>query len=262
MAYELPGTGSYSIEAGSDLSAAQYKFVTIASDGQIDVAGAGANVDGVLQNKPDAAGQAATVHRFGITKVVCGEAITVGTRVKSDASGRAVSASTGNGLGKALTATAVAGELVTVLLESGSTAGEDEIFTATGTIATAAVKTMFATPVSIVAAPGAAFYIEPVSMHWFLDFGTAAYDSAAAADLLGAKYTNASGAQILQTVAGNVFGNASADAHICVNRATSIVPVANAAVVATIDVSEWFAAAGDSPLKYEFKYRVRTLLFA
>jgi hypothetical protein len=49
-------------EAGENLSAAQFKFVTLESDGQVDLAdSAGENCIGVLLNAPDAAGKAATV---------------------------------------------------------------------------------------------------------------------------------------------------------------------------------------------------------
>ena len=47
-----------SFEAGEDLSAAQFKFVTLESDGQVDLAdAAGENCIGVLLNNPDAAGK-------------------------------------------------------------------------------------------------------------------------------------------------------------------------------------------------------------
>jgi hypothetical protein len=143
----------------------------------------------------------------------------------------------------------------------GTQTTEDQILTARGTIPMASVRTLNATPVTMVAAPGAGLYIEPVSCHWWLDYGTATYDGAAAGDTLGAKYTDGSGAQLLDTVAGNAIGAAAADYHANVSRAVEIVPVANAAVVAHIDAGEWYVAAGDSPLKYEFKYRVRTLEF-
>lgn len=133
------------------------------------------------------------------------------------------------------------------------------VLTATGVIATAAVKTLHATPVSLVAAPGAGLYIDVLDCHWYLAFASAAYDAAAAGDTLGAKYTDASGAQTLQTVAGNTIGSASADYHVIARAANTVLPVANAAVVANIDATEWFAAAGDSPLHYELHYQIRTL---
>lgn len=136
--------------------------------------------------------------------------------------------------------------------------GEEEVFVADGTIAVAAVKTLNATPVELVAAPAAGKYIEVIGVHWFLDFGTAAYDGAAAGEDLAVKYTDASGAQVCDFVDHSGFGDATADAHsVC--RPIQVVPVAAAALVAHILVGEWFAAAGDSPLKFQVHYRVRTL---
>jgi hypothetical protein len=60
------------LEAGQDLSAPQFCFVSIAGDGQVDPTGAGALTDGVLQNDPNATGTAATVAIGGISRVVCG----------------------------------------------------------------------------------------------------------------------------------------------------------------------------------------------
>jgi hypothetical protein len=44
--------------AGSDLSAKQFRFVSLAADGAVDATGAGAAAAGVLLNNPDSAGEA------------------------------------------------------------------------------------------------------------------------------------------------------------------------------------------------------------
>lgn len=129
---------------------------------------------------------------------------------------------------------------------------------ASGTIATGAVATLNATPVTVIAAPGAGKYIEVISCHWMLDFESAAYDGAAAGEDLALKYTNASGDQVAGLVDHDGFGNASADAHAIV-KGVAVTPVANAAVVAHILTGEWYAAAGDSPVKYNIRYIVRDL---
>lgn len=106
------------LEAGSDLSAGQYHFVVCASDGQIDlVANSGGRADGVLLNKPSAAGHAATVGIRGVVRVVAGSGgLTAGDVVMSDTDGTGITAtSTGFALGKALT-TAAAGEKCSVLI--------------------------------------------------------------------------------------------------------------------------------------------------
>ncbi len=87
---------SVTIPAGSDLSASQFCFVEINASGQLAVAGAGAMADGILQNDPNAAGRAGEVAIGGIVQVKCGGAVTRGGPVASDASGKAVNATTGN----------------------------------------------------------------------------------------------------------------------------------------------------------------------
>ena len=85
-----------SLEAGQDLSAKQFYFVSVASDGQVDPTGDGAIADGVLQNKPAAAGRAAEVAISGKVKVVCGGTVTRGGPVASDANGAMVNAASGD----------------------------------------------------------------------------------------------------------------------------------------------------------------------
>ncbi len=105
------------LEAGQDLSASQFCFVSVAGDGQVDPTGAGALTDGVLQNDPNATGTAATVAIGGISRVVCGGVVNRGALIASDASGRAVAATTGAEIaGRALTA-GTAGALIPVLLK-------------------------------------------------------------------------------------------------------------------------------------------------
>ncbi len=111
---------SIALEAGGDLSADQFKFVVVASDGQIDlVGGAGADADGVLLNDPSAAGQAATMQYAGRAKIRVGVGdLVAGVKVQSDALGLAITAASGDHvLGKCLVG-AVAGELAEVLLSS------------------------------------------------------------------------------------------------------------------------------------------------
>ena len=84
-------------EAGADLSAGQFKFVTLAADGQVDItASAGGNAIGVLLNNPAAAGRPATVCVTGSVMITCGGAITAGDQLQSDAAGDALLAATGD----------------------------------------------------------------------------------------------------------------------------------------------------------------------
>ena len=74
MAYETP-LYVLSFVAGEDLSSNQFQFVTMESDGQVDLADAETDIVlGVLQNKPTA-GQAARVMIQGVSKVEADETL-------------------------------------------------------------------------------------------------------------------------------------------------------------------------------------------
>jgi len=82
--------------AGEDLSAAQFKFVTLEADGQIDLAdSAGERALGVLLNKPTA-GAAATVAMTGKVMVEAGASVTAGDQLQTDAAGDAITAASGD----------------------------------------------------------------------------------------------------------------------------------------------------------------------
>jgi hypothetical protein len=105
------------LEAGQDLSTRQFCCVTVAADGQIDPTGAGALVDGILQNNPSTVGEAATVALGGISRVLAGGNITTGDLLASDANGRAVTATSGQEIfGKAL-GPGVNNQVIPVLLK-------------------------------------------------------------------------------------------------------------------------------------------------
>lgn len=95
--------------------AKQYHFVKVTGANQVGLAGATDRVIGVLQNKPQQAGAAATVGIRGISNVVAGEAIDAGEEVGPNVSGAAAVAAAGDGIGIALQ-DAASGSLVPVLL--------------------------------------------------------------------------------------------------------------------------------------------------
>src|SRR5262245_18942472 len=94
----------------------QYHFVKVTGVHQVGLAAAAGDVVGVLQNKPQGTGQAATVGYHGVSKVVSDVAITAGDPIYCSADGQAAKTGTGPRCGTALSTTANAGELVTVLL--------------------------------------------------------------------------------------------------------------------------------------------------
>ena len=116
MSFQFPGM-QITFEAGADLSTKQFFAVAIAADQQVDPSGAGLQSVGVLQNKPSAAGRAATVMINGVTKASAGAAIAVNDAVAAAADGQFVTAAPGDiVLGIALEAAAAADEIIAVLL--------------------------------------------------------------------------------------------------------------------------------------------------
>jgi len=82
--------------AGEDLSAAQFKFVTLEADGQVDLAdSAGENAMGVCL-VGGTAGNAVTVCVSGSVMVEAGGAITAGDQIQTGADGTALLAATGD----------------------------------------------------------------------------------------------------------------------------------------------------------------------
>lgn len=111
-----------SLPSSGDLSSNQYQFVSINSSGQIALAGLGARADGVLESQPEAAGRTATVTvpNGGKVKVKAGAATTAGGAVASDASGKAVDATSGDTiLGTFIDAAGAGDEVVTIVFSVG-----------------------------------------------------------------------------------------------------------------------------------------------
>lgn len=109
-------------EAGGDLSAGQFHFVTLAADGQVDISGDGAAAAGVLINAPSAAGQAATVTVQGLTTVVVGADIDVGDSVASNATGKAITADTADVIMGYARESGVDGQVIQIELIQGGNA--------------------------------------------------------------------------------------------------------------------------------------------
>lgn len=106
-----------SLKAGADLSAAQFKAVSVDANGEAVVAGAGDFAVGVLQNNPGL-GELATVQIAGISKMKADAAVAAGARIASSADGEAATSTvaTDNSIGIALAAAAGAGEIIPVLV--------------------------------------------------------------------------------------------------------------------------------------------------
>lgn len=100
-------------------SGMQYRFVKITGKQQAGLATDGGDtIVGVLNNKPQQPGAAATVAVWGVTLLTAGGAVNPGDLVTADSQGRGVkSTAAGEVAGVALTASANAGELISVLLK-------------------------------------------------------------------------------------------------------------------------------------------------
>lgn len=123
MAYQEQKT-SISLPANADLSSNQYHFVTTTnSSGQarVALAGDGAFAIGVLQNKPDTAGDVAEIAIGGVLKVVAGGSITSGAAVACDANGEAVTAASGDVILGTAIKSADAADIIPVLFQPRNT---------------------------------------------------------------------------------------------------------------------------------------------
>jgi hypothetical protein len=93
MAYETNVGLDTTFLTDIDLSANQFHFVTLGSDGFLDIAGAGVRAIGVQQDTPLGTATATVrseVRYGGISKVVAGGSFNVGDLLTSDSTGRAV----------------------------------------------------------------------------------------------------------------------------------------------------------------------------
>lgn len=112
----LPGSAN-----GANVAGNQYRAVVISGARQGGLSNANnGRVVGILQNKPQAAGNAATVGFSGVSKVMTATNINAGQLVYAEAAGKG-SNSNASGLliGTALETSTVAGSLVPVLLQLG-----------------------------------------------------------------------------------------------------------------------------------------------
>ena len=103
--------------ASADLSASQYCAVVDNSSGKAALAGAGLRADGILQDKPTAADQACLVGIRGLSKAKAGAAFNAGVVLTPDASGKLVTAGTGDvPFATSREAAGADGDIVTVLV--------------------------------------------------------------------------------------------------------------------------------------------------
>ena len=209
-----------------------------------------------------AADERLDVIREGIALVVAGDTITRGQWVTSDANGKAVAASLTPGtevhvIGRA-EVSAVAGDVFEMYINPIVIAADSGIVTADVTLTTEQILALNATPVELVAAPGALKAIDVVSIQAFLDYNSAAYAGIAAGEDLAFRYTDGSGA-IVASLEVTGFLDLTADAYRMTRPINSSALTgghaltANAALMAHMLVGE--IITGNSPLKLRIRYR-------
>lgn len=115
------------LEADADLSAKQFYFVKLSSDGQVAYCSGTDNIPiGVLQNDPDAAAEDAKVLPCGSGKIckltVDGNAgaISIGSYLDTDAAGKGVVHTSGHYFAIALETSTAATDVIPVILLTGN----------------------------------------------------------------------------------------------------------------------------------------------
>lgn len=193
----------------------------------------------------------------GIATLVAGSGITRGDLLTSDSAGNAVTASEDNRVVGIALASASSGDQFPALLNPSGQVTDSATFVASGTIAAADVKTLNATPVTLVAAPGSGKALILLGATLFMDYASAGYDSVGTSDDLTLRYTNGSGG-LLATVETTGFLDQTSDQtrYVYPVSTAAITPTANAPIVAHLSTGEIYNAAGDSPLKYKVAYQI------
>lgn len=120
MAVELQGFDIGFLKASTDLSAYQHHGVKISATNFTAEPATAVAVDGILQNKPAAAGRACQIRISGVSKVELGGAVTAGNKATTDLNGKLIATTTNNDrfVGTFLEA-GDSGDTVTMLVEPG-----------------------------------------------------------------------------------------------------------------------------------------------
>ncbi len=105
------------LTASADLSALQYRFVTMSGADTVNVSGASESAIGVLQNKP-ISGLAANVAGLGsVSKITASAAIAAGVNIATAANGKAVTAGAGvDVVGQAIEAAGADNDVISMLV--------------------------------------------------------------------------------------------------------------------------------------------------
>lgn len=111
----------YSAQAAESLAGAQYKVGKLNSTGQLAISVAATTGIGIIQD--DAVlGQECKIQLAGISKAVAAASVTVGALLGSNTTGQVaiVSSANNNVIGRALTASTNAGDIITIMIGGAS----------------------------------------------------------------------------------------------------------------------------------------------
>jgi len=117
------------------------------------------------------------------------------------------------------------------------------------TLTSAQILALNTTPITLVAAPGAGYYVSVSEALAYLTFNTTAYTGTNAANIT---YTNGAGAAATGTLASSFLDSSSSAAVKAI--AVAVTPVANAPIVISVGTAN--PAAGDSTITVDIAYRI------
>ena len=230
-----------------------------AVDSAVSIIGVSEQV-GVSQADFDAGKKRIDVVHLGIACVELGGTVTRGDWLTADATGRGVAANLAAAgaihVGGQAFVSGVVGDIILVRVQPIVVRSDSIISQVDVTLTAAQILALNATPIQIIAAPGAGKAIIVEDAQFMYDFVAAAYAGIAAGEDLALKYTNGSGAQIL-AVETTGFLDAVADEYrhaLPGYAALGIEPVANAAVVAHMLTGE--IITGDGLVKVRVRYYI------
>ncbi len=213
---------------------------------------------GVSEGIAAASGASVDIIKGGLALLELGGTVTRGNVLIPDANGKGVAASVVAGTlqygGAIAEVSGVAGDIIAVNVAPQVIATDTGITTADVTVTTGQVLALNATPISLVAAPGAGKAIIVEDIQLMLDYNSAAYAGIAAGEDLEVRYTDGSGL-LVATIEATGFLDATADEYRHVRPVTTAAmePVTNAALVIRMATGE--IITGNSPLKVRVRYR-------
>lgn len=235
--------------------------VVEAVDGAAPIIGISEQV-GVTQADLDAGRNRIDVIRAGLAYLDIGGNVSRGDWLRADANGKgvaaALSAAATMHIGARAEVAAVSGDQIMVQVGGNVVATDVAVQQVDVTLTTAQVKALNATPISLVAAPGAGKANILIDALAWLDYATTAYDGIAAGEDVAIRYTDGNGLIVAEIEATGFLDQAADEyRHVYPLADAAKEVIANAALVAHMKTGE--IATGDSPLKLRIRYRVADL---